>query len=136
MRYYRVLTDYVMPLFFAAICKESILWLLFVCDMSFLMIWSDSLRYLINRREWMNQKIPREEYNRIKIAIGENIRNLRSSRNWTQEELIERLELIGLSDISANTISRTENGHSMPNLITVIYLAKVYAVSIDSLISM
>ncbi len=84
----------------------------------------------------MNQKIPREEYNRIKIAIGENIRNLRSSRNWTQEELIERLELIGLSDISANTISRTENGHSMPNLITVIYLAKVYAVSIDSLISM
>ena len=84
----------------------------------------------------MNQKIPREEYNRIKIAIGESIRNLRSSRNWTQEELIERLELIGLSDISANTISRTENGHSMPNLITVIYLAKVYAVSIDSLISM
>ncbi|MBR6149473.1 MAG: helix-turn-helix transcriptional regulator [Lachnospiraceae bacterium] len=84
----------------------------------------------------MNQKIPREEYNRIKIAIGENIRNLRLSRNWTQEELIERLELIGLSDISANTISRTENGHSMPNLITVIYLAKVYAVSIDSLISM
>ena len=84
----------------------------------------------------MNQKIPREEYNRIKIAIGENIRNLRLSCNWTQEELIERLELIGLSDISANTISRTENGHSMPNLITVIYLAKVYAVSIDSLISM
>ena len=84
----------------------------------------------------MNQKIPREEYNRIKIAIGENIRNLRLSRNSTQEELIERLELIGLSDISANTISRTENGHSMPNLITVIYLAKVYAVSIDSLISM
>lgn len=82
----------------------------------------------------MKQKIPGEEYNKIKNTIGDNIRNLRYDRNWTQEELIERLEQTGLSDISANTISRTENGHSMPNLVTVIYLAKVYSVSIDSLV--
>ena len=83
----------------------------------------------------MKQKISREEYNKIKITLGDNVRNLRSDRNWTQEELIEKLEQTGLSDISTNTISRTENGHSMPNLITVIYLAKVYSVSIDSLVS-
>ena len=60
-------------------------------------------------------------------TIGQVIRKLRKERNFTQEELAEQL------NISAQAVSKWENGTSMPDISQVVPLASVFGVTTDVL---
>ncbi|MBO5258005.1 MAG: helix-turn-helix transcriptional regulator [Clostridia bacterium] len=60
-------------------------------------------------------------------TIGQVIRRLRKERNFTQEELAEQL------NISAQAVSKWENGTSMPDISQVVPLASVFGVTTDVL---
>ncbi len=66
---------------------------------------------------------------RIESIIAQNLIELRKSRNLKQSELSEA---IGYSD---KTISRWENGTSVPDIVTLQKLAKFYNVSINDFIN-
>lgn len=59
--------------------------------------------------------------------IGQIIRKLRKERNFTQEELAEQL------NISAQAVSKWENGTSLPDISQVVPLASVFGVTTDVL---
>ena len=59
--------------------------------------------------------------------IGQVIRRLRKERNFTQEELAEQL------NISAQAVSKWENGTSLPDISQVVPLASVFGVTTDVL---
>lgn len=59
--------------------------------------------------------------------LGENIRNARQKKDWTQKELQEA------SDISVPTISAYENNRKRPSLDTLARIAKALDTSIDEL---
>ncbi len=60
-------------------------------------------------------------------TIGETIRKLRKELNYTQEELAEQL------NVSGQSVSKWENGTSMPDISQVVPLATVLGVSTDVL---
>ncbi len=60
-------------------------------------------------------------------TIGQIIRRLRKERNFTQEELAEQL------NVSAQAVSKWENGTSLPDISQVVPIAKVFGVSTDVL---
>ena len=60
-------------------------------------------------------------------TIGKNVKRLRGERKWTQEELAERL------NVSAQAISKWENGSGLPDISQVVPLANVFGVSTDVL---
>lgn len=60
-------------------------------------------------------------------TIGKNVKRLRGERKWTQEELAERL------NVSAQAISKWENGNGLPDISQVVPLANVFGVSTDVL---
>ena len=59
--------------------------------------------------------------------IGQIIRKLRKERTFTQEELAEQL------NISAQAVSKWENGTSLPDISQVVPLASVFGVTADVL---
>ena len=61
--------------------------------------------------------------------MGQIIKRLRKERNLTQEELAEQL------NISAQAISKWENGTSMPDISQVVPLANFFGISTDILFS-
>ncbi len=63
----------------------------------------------------------------MKENMGQIIKRLRKERNLTQEELAEQL------NISAQAISKWENGTSMPDISQVLPLANVFGVPTDVL---
>ena len=63
----------------------------------------------------------------MKENMGQIIKRLRKERNLTQEELAEQL------NISAQAISKWENGTSMPDISQVVPLANYFGVSTDTL---
>ena len=63
----------------------------------------------------------------MRETIGQTIRRLRKERNFTQEELAEQL------NISAQAVSKWENGMSMPDISQVVPLASVFGVTTDVL---
>lgn len=63
----------------------------------------------------------------MKKTIGEIIRSLRKEQNLTQEELAELL------NVSAQAISKWENGASMPDISQIVPIASVFGVSTDVL---
>ena len=65
----------------------------------------------------------------MKENMGQIIKRLRKERNLTQEELAEQL------NISAQAISKWENGTSMPDISQVVPLANYFGVSTDTLFS-
>lgn len=65
----------------------------------------------------------------MKENMGQIIRHLRKERNLTQEELAEQL------NISAQAISKWENGTSMPDISQIVPLANYFGVSTDTLFS-
>lgn len=67
--------------------------------------------------------------NNVEQIIAQNLIDLRKHRNLKQSELSEA---IGYSD---KTISRWENGTSVPDVSTLIKLAKFYNVSLEDLIN-
>ena len=60
--------------------------------------------------------------------MGAFLRQLRCEQDVTQEALAERL------GVSARTVSRWENGTTMPDLVMVVELAKAFGVSIPELV--
>ena len=60
-------------------------------------------------------------------SMGQIIKRLRKDRNFTQEELAEQL------NISAQAVSKWENGTSMPDISQIVPLASVFEVSTDVL---
>ena len=61
----------------------------------------------------------------MKENMGQIIKRLRKERNLTQEELAEQL------NISAQAISKWENGTSMPDISQVVPLANLFGVPTD-----
>lgn len=65
----------------------------------------------------------------FEMDLGNNLKTLRKSKNLTQEELAECLNL------SPQTISKWENNLSMPDISMLPILADYYGISVDSLLS-
>jgi len=57
--------------------------------------------------------------------FGERLKELRKEKNWTQQQLANKIEL------SKTVISKYENGIQMPTLDTLIKLAAIFNVSMD-----
>ncbi len=62
------------------------------------------------------------------MNLSKNIKELRIKNKYTQEELAEKL------NVSVQTISRWENGVNSPDISMLPELAKIFEVSIDSLL--
>lgn len=62
------------------------------------------------------------------MSLGETIYRLRTERGMSQEELAERLE------VSRQSVSKWENGGSVPELDKLIRLSGVFGVSLDELV--
>lgn len=62
------------------------------------------------------------------MDLAEKILTLRKSRNWTQDQLAEQL------DVSRQTISKWESGQSLPELDKITALSEVFNVSTDCLL--
>jgi transcriptional regulator with XRE-family HTH domain len=62
------------------------------------------------------------------ISVGKQIACLRKQKGLTQEELAEKLE------ITAQAISKWENGHTLPETVLLPLLAELFCCSIDSIL--
>jgi len=62
-------------------------------------------------------------------SVGNQILRLRKQNGFTQEELAEKL------DITAQAISKWENGHTLPETAMLPLLAKLLNTSVDSILS-
>ena len=63
-----------------------------------------------------------------RIKIGDFLRNLRNEKDLTQEELAEKF------GVSSRSVSRWENGNTMPELGILVELADFYGVDIKEII--
>lgn len=63
------------------------------------------------------------------IKIGKFISQLRHEKNFTQEELGEKL------GVTNKTVSRWENGHYLPDIEIFIMLSDIFNISINELLS-
>lgn len=63
------------------------------------------------------------------MEVGAKLRQQRQQHDWTQAELAERLF------VSVKTISNWENGRTVPDVETMLQLSKVYAISLDDLLT-
>lgn len=63
----------------------------------------------------------------MKINIGDNIKKLRKQHNITQEKLAEYL------DVTYQTVSKWENGTSLPSIVLLPSIANFFNISIDEL---
>lgn len=64
----------------------------------------------------------------MQVKLADNIRELRKSRNMTQEELAERL------NVSTGVVSKWERGASEPELQILMEIAGIFRISTDALI--
>ncbi|MEO1768955.1 helix-turn-helix domain-containing protein [Candidatus Enterococcus ferrettii] len=62
------------------------------------------------------------------MIIGEKIKEKRTEKKWTQEELAERLH------VSRSTISGWEVGRNYPDLTTIVQLSDLLDISLDQLL--
>ena len=62
--------------------------------------------------------------------IGEKIRALRTEKNFTQQELANKIE------VSKNSVSLYETGKKYPSLVTLCRIATVFNVSTDYLLGL
>lgn len=62
------------------------------------------------------------------MTVGEKIKSLRKMKNTSQQELANHL------NISRQAISRWENDVSLPDLNTLIMIAKYFDISLDSFV--
>jgi transcriptional regulator with XRE-family HTH domain len=63
------------------------------------------------------------------MEVGAKLRQQRQQHDWTQAELAERLF------VSVKTISNWENGRTVPDVEAMLQLSKVYAISLDDLLT-
>jgi len=62
------------------------------------------------------------------MTLGEKIRELRKGKNWTQDELAEKVGIHG------RHISRIENDHARPTRKVLKRFAEAFEISVDELI--
>ncbi|MGY3778603.1 helix-turn-helix domain-containing protein [Isobaculum melis] len=62
------------------------------------------------------------------MDIGTQLKKRRLALKWTQEQVAEKIH------VSRQTISNWENGHSYPDIVSVILLSDFYEVSLDALL--
>ncbi len=63
------------------------------------------------------------------MSFAENLKSIRKSRNLSQEELAE------LMDVSRQAVSKWEQGESYPEVEKLLLLSKRFNISLDSLLS-
>lgn len=63
------------------------------------------------------------------MAISANIKNLRTSRDWTQEQLAEKI------GVTRSTVTQWETGWSQPRMGAVERLASAFGVSVADIVS-
>jgi transcriptional regulator with XRE-family HTH domain len=76
----------------------------------------------------LKQKIKEGVYMLDHISIGNQIASLRKQNGFTQEDLAEKL------DITAQAISKWENGHTLPETAMLPLLSKLLKTTIDILL--
>ena len=74
-------------------------------------------------------QVTKEEHLIDQKKIGSFLRELRTGKNLTQEQLAEKLNVAG------RTVSRWENGNNMPDLSIIVELADFYDVDIRELLN-
>lgn len=62
------------------------------------------------------------------IKIGEFLRSLRKEKGWTQMELADQL------GVSNRSVSRLENGTTLPDLSLLLVLSELYDISMDEIL--
>lgn len=62
------------------------------------------------------------------VKIGENIKELRVKKNWSQEELASKLF------ISRKAVSKWENGQGVPSIDLLLAMANLFEVSIEKIL--
>lgn len=65
---------------------------------------------------------------KVKIQIGANISQLRRQTGVTQAELAEKL------NYSDKAVSKWERGESIPDVVTLVQMARLFGVSVDALV--
>ncbi|WP_410452385.1 helix-turn-helix domain-containing protein [Paraburkholderia sp. UCT31] len=68
------------------------------------------------------------EERELATHIGQTLARIRLERNFTQEQVAERL------DVTVETISRFERGAVLPSVIRLFALADVFSVSVSQLL--
>ena len=66
--------------------------------------------------------------------FGQHIRRLRMERNWTQEQMVAKLQLIGY-DITRGALAKIESGTRHTYLDDLLALQKVLNISFDELMA-
>lgn len=61
--------------------------------------------------------------------LAENLKNVRKSRGYSQEEVASKL------NITRQSLSKWENGHAYPDILNLKLLCEFYGVSIDEIVS-
>lgn len=62
------------------------------------------------------------------MSIGEKLKIARTERNFTQEEVAEKI------NVSRQTVSNWENEKSLPDISSIIKLSDIYNLSLDELL--
>lgn len=70
---------------------------------------------------------------RICNVIGPEVRRLRSRRNWSQNDLTIKLQLLGMEDATRARIAKIESRLIRVSDDDMIYLARAFRVSIEEL---
>ena len=70
----------------------------------------------------------KKEFDAKRVELGTRIRRLRKSRDLSQDNFAEEL------DISAVTVSRIENGSAAPDVWLLLKMTKVLDVSVEALV--
>lgn len=87
---------------------------------------SRTQEYLSNKRKTLNRR--KLSNNRdLLMTLGERIRELRTVKGWTQDELAERAGLNG------RHLSRFENDHVRPRAQTLRSLAEAFGTTVEEL---
>ena len=64
----------------------------------------------------------------MKESFGKRLASLRKERQWTQEEVAQRLK------VSAQAVSKWENDASLPDLDMLVQLASLFETTTDALL--
>ena len=63
------------------------------------------------------------------MVFSEKLLQLRRQKGWSQEELAEQLQ------VSRQAVSRWKAGSAMPDVVNLMRIAKLFAISLDELVS-
>ncbi len=66
---------------------------------------------------------------KILIAFGKRVRELRKERNWSQEKLAE------ISGLHPNYIGMIERGERNPSLLNIVKIASAYNLNLSELLN-